>query len=195
MGGKFRFASGSVCRRLRYFVTDPPSLSTVFFTNRICVYYDHANSSKGAILASSKAGRGPDELTQLLASRVPQGSAAISGEIITPHALPIFREEAVKNTKRKREKERLDPIKSRKPEPPAVGKFKQGSQSGASVSFSQFVANSSIQKNKVIAGRDPREELLKYQEGKSYTSKAYGGDVPNPLEEKTLEEEEAETKK
>ena len=141
-------------------------------------------------MASSKAGRGPDELSQLLASRAPKGSAAIVGEIITPHALPIFRDDAAKNTKRKREKERLDPVKSRKPEPPAAGKFKEGSQSGASVSFSQFVANSSIQANKIIAGRDPREELLKYQEGKSYTSKAYEGDQPNPLEEKTLEEEE-----
>lgn len=153
------------------------------------MYFDRSSSSKGAILASAKAGRGPDELSQLLASRAPQGSAAIVGDIITPHALPIFRDDAVRNTKRKREKERLDPIKSRKPEPPAAGKFKQGSQSGTSVSFSQFVANSRIQKNKVIAGRDPREELLKYQEGKSYTS----GDQPNPLEEKTLEEEE-ETK-
>lgn len=162
---------------------------------RVCVYFDDSMSSKGAILASSKAGRGPDELSQLLASRAPKGSAAIVGEVITPNALPIFRDDSVKNTKRKREKERLDPIKSRKPEPPAAGKFTQGSQKGAAVSFSQFVANSSIQKNKVIAGKDPREELLKYQEGKSYTSKAYEGDAPNPLEEKTLEQEEEESTK
>ena len=158
---------------------------------RICIYFDPTNSSKGAILACSKVGRGPDELTQLLESRAPKGSAAIIGEIMTPNALPIFRDD-VKITKRKREKERLDPIKSRKPEPPATGKFKQGSQSGAAVSFSQFVSNSSIQKNKIIAGRDPREELLKYKEGKSYTSKAYEGNQPNPLEQKTLEEEEEE---
>jgi hypothetical protein len=109
--------------------------------------------------------------------------------------LPIFRQEKAESSKRKREKERLDPVKSRKPEAPATGKFKQGSQTGAAVSFSLFVANSSIQKNKIVAGRDPREELLKYQEGKNYASKAYEGDEPAPLEKKTLEEEEEELKK
>ena len=46
--------------------------------------------------------------------------------------------------------------------------------------------------NKNIAGKDPREELFKYSEGKSYVSKAYEGDVI--LAEKTVEEKEADLK-
>lgn len=48
--------------------------------------------------------------------------------IITPHALPMFREgEIVRGTgKRKREKERLDPRKTRRPELPVTGPGKGG---------------------------------------------------------------------
>jgi hypothetical protein len=48
-------------------------------------------------------------------------------------------------------------------------------------------------KNKNIAGKDPREELFKYQEGKSIVDRAYDGNV-TVLAEKTAEEEEEETK-
>lgn len=133
-----------------------------------------------------------DELSQLLSSRVPSGSAAFVGEIITPNALPMFRDVG-RETKRKREKDRLDPVKSRKPEPPASG-IKTGSQSGANVTFTQMVAESIVQ-TKNIAGKDPREELFKYQEGKEYVNKAYEGDTPNPLTMTTLEVEEEEAMK
>jgi len=48
--------------------------------------------------------------------------------IITPHALPMFREgEIARGTgKRKREKERSDPRKSRRPEAPVTGPGKGG---------------------------------------------------------------------
>eukprot|EP00957_Ditylum_brightwellii_P014972 1128730-Ditylum_brightwellii.AAC.1 len=82
----------------------------------------------------------------------------------------MFREDGTSSStstkKRQREKDRSDPIKSKRPEPPARG-IKQGGQSGAGLNFTQFVVDGTI-KNKNIAGRDPREELFKYSEGKSY---------------------------
>ena len=48
--------------------------------------------------------------------------------------------------------------------------------------------------NKNIAGKDPREELFKYSEGKNYVSKAYEGNIQKILAEKTVEEEEADLK-
>ena len=140
---------------------------------------------------TSRAGRPVDELSQLLASRAPTGSAGVLGAVLTPHALPMFRD-AEKETKRKREKERLDPVKSRKPEAPAAG-FKTGSQSGATVNLQQFVASSTM-KNRNIAGKDPREELFKFSEGKNYLSGAYEGDQQAVLAETTVEEEEAAMK-
>lgn len=47
--------------------------------------------------------------------------------IITPHALPMFRDSEVgRSTKRKREKERMDPRKSRRPELPVTGPGRGG---------------------------------------------------------------------
>lgn len=156
----------------------------------IRVYYDSDLSTKGAKLPVSKGLRTTDELTLLLHSRAPQGSAGILGEIKTPHALPLFRDASEHKTKRKRDKERMDPIKSRRPDLPGTG-IKVSEGTSANLNFQQTVLTSSIAKNKNIAGKDPREELFKYNEGKEYTKVPYDGDV-RILAEKTAEEEEEE---
>ena len=47
--------------------------------------------------------------------------------IITPHALPMFRDgEIARGSKRKREKDRMDPRKSRRPDLPVTGPGKGG---------------------------------------------------------------------
>ena len=71
--------------------------------------------------------------------------------------------------------------------------MKTGGQTSASVNFTQFVVKSTI-KNKNIAGKDPREELFKYSEGKSFSSKAYEGDHERVLATKTAEQEEEDMK-
>ena len=48
------------------------------------------------------------------------------GPIITPHALPMFRDEAERGTKRKRDKDRMDSRKTKKPMPPVTGPGKGG---------------------------------------------------------------------
>jgi hypothetical protein len=53
--------------------------------------------------------------------------AVTAPHIITPHALPMFRDiDLGRGTKRKREKDRLDPRKSRRPELPVTGPGKGG---------------------------------------------------------------------
>ena len=156
----------------------------------LSIYYDPNRSKKGALLPVSKGYRKQDELSLLLASRAPSGSAGINlADIQTPHALPMYRD-AEKNTKRKREKERQDPIKSKRPDLPSNG-IKAGEGTSAGLNFQQYNLTSAIQKNKNIAGKDPRDELFKYQEGKNYTKVHYDGDV-KVLAEKTAEQEEEE---
>jgi len=66
---------------------------------------------------------------------------------------------------------------------------------GGGVTFAQHVVESTnYVNNKNIAGKDPREELFKYNVGKNYVSRAYEGDVQRILAEKTVEEEEADLK-
>ena len=53
--------------------------------------------------------------------------AVAAPTIITPHALPMFRDSEIgRSTKRKREKERMDPRKSRRPELPVTGPGRGG---------------------------------------------------------------------
>jgi len=150
--------------------------------------FDPNQSRNGAMISASKAVWVQDGLAELLASRAPTGSAGVRGEIIAPNALFMGG-----NKKRKRDKEEQDaanPSKTMCPEPPATG-FKTGSQSSVTVTFTQFVANSSINQNKQIAGKDPREELFKYTEGKSYLG-GDDGEEQRVLAEKTVEQEEEE---
>ncbi len=156
------------------------------------IFYDPVHSSKGALLPVSKGLKKQDDLSLLLASRAPTGSAGINfDDIQTPNALPMFRDPE-RNTKRKREKERQDPVKSKRPDMPGTG-IKAGEGTSAGLNFQQYNLTSAIQKNKNIAGKDPRNELFKYKEGKSYTKVSYDGDV-KVLAEKTAEQEEEENK-
>ncbi len=66
---------------------------------------------------------------------------------------------------------------------------------GGGLNFAQHVKMAAnYGNNKNIAGKDPREELFKYNEGKNYASQAYEGNIQKILADKTVEEEEAELK-
>jgi len=103
-----------VCRAIIKIVT---GLSN----GQICVLYSPASSLNGAKLPLSK---GPPRKVTI----EDMSDALAEPTIITPHALPMFREgEIARGTgKRKREKERSDPRKSRRPELPVTGPGKGG---------------------------------------------------------------------
>jgi WD40 repeat protein len=152
------------------------------------MFYDDNYSKKGATTLVARGLRKTDDLAQLLSKRAKDAGSFV-GEILTPNALPIFRKETQTSTKRKREKDRKDPIKSKRPDLPGTGiKVSEGTSSG--LNFQQTVLSAAIGKNKNIAGKDPREELFKFSEGKSY-----GLGDRTILAEKTVEEEEEEMKK
>jgi WD repeat-containing protein 70 len=148
------------------------------------VFFDPSMSKKGAIVSTAKAGKRVDDLTQLLQSRVPTGSAAYAGEIITP----LYKDVGVK-----RKRDEKSEVVTRAPERPATGKHKTGGQSaGGAINLQQFVASKSLG-SQGIAGKDPREALFKYTEGKSFVDRAYHGNT-SKLADKTAEQEEEESK-
>lgn len=51
--------------------------------------------------------------------RKAQHSEVVSSQqVITPHALPLFRQERRKTSRKQMEKDRLDPVKSKRPDLP-----------------------------------------------------------------------------
>ncbi|TFK57426.1 transcription factor [Heliocybe sulcata] len=114
--------------------------------------------------------------------------------IITPHALPMYRDgDTGRGSKRKREKERMDPRKSKRPELPVTGPGK-GGRVGASAT--QHVVQNLVRNT--TRDEDPREALLKYaqqaDEDPQWTG-AWRQNQPKPVFQEVEEEEEEEEDK
>ncbi|KAG8879811.1 hypothetical protein FRB97_001381 [Tulasnella sp. 331] len=116
-------------------------------------------------------------------------ASLLQPNIITPHALPMFRDDTDRMTKRKRERERDDPKKTRKPMPPISGPGR-GGRVGASAT--QHVVQNLVRDS--TRDQDPREALLKYadmaEKDPKFTA-AWRENQPNPVFRE--EEEEGET--
>lgn len=87
----------------------------------ISVLYSPETSLNGAKLLLSKGAPKRPTIEDL-------SDALAAPTILTPHALPMFKdgEGLVKGMKRKREKDRMDPRKSRRPELPVTGPGRGG---------------------------------------------------------------------
>ncbi|KDR84766.1 hypothetical protein GALMADRAFT_233101 [Galerina marginata CBS 339.88] len=122
---------------------------------QIVVLYSPVTSLNGAKLLLSK---GPPRKVTI----EDVSDALTAPTILTPHALPMFRDlDPGRGTKRKREKERMDPKKSRRPELPVTGPGK-GGRVGASAT--QHVVQNLVRDT--TRDVDPREALLKYADDK-----------------------------
>lgn len=106
------------------------TLLTYFFqiltgmaNGQISVLYSPLTSTNGAKLLASKGPPRKRDIEDL-------SSSLLVPPILTPHALPMFRDGEVSSgiagTKRKRDRERADPRKSRRPELPVNGPGKGG---------------------------------------------------------------------
>jgi hypothetical protein len=85
------------------------------------------------------------------------------GQIVNPHALPMYRDtgDTQKLTKRKYEKIRKDPVATKKPERPMTGPGFGGKTGGST--FTQFFMRDYVKAHDVRS-EDPREAILKYAE-------------------------------
>jgi len=118
---------------------------------QISVLYSPETSVNGAKLLMNK---GPARKVTV----EDMSDALAAPTILTPHALPMFRDgEEGRGTKRKRDKDRVDPRKSRRPELPVTGPGR-GGRVGASAT--QHVVQNLVRDT--TRDEDPREALLKY---------------------------------
>ncbi|KAH9821044.1 WD40-repeat-containing domain protein [Melampsora americana] len=156
----------------------------------IHVLYSPHLSTRGATLSLSRTARvrGPGE-----------EDVDLERPIITPHALAMYKtDEPIvaggRGGKRKRERERQDPVKTLKPMPPLTGPGK-GGRVGASAT--QHVVQGLVKDS--IRHEDPREALLKFAaehegEASKFTG-AWESTMPKPIFDERLLEEEAKEEK
>lgn len=112
--------------------------------------YDEQRSIRGAKLCVVKTHRKRQQMEMVGVS-----------QIITPHALPLFRQEKTRSSRKKMEKARMDPVKSKRPDLPITsGQGGRVASSGGTLS-SYVIRNLGLSK-RVDDDQDPREAILKY---------------------------------
>ena len=133
------------------------------------VLYDPSMSEKGVLLCTAK--RAP--------KRAALSYTGGAMQIITPHALPMFREEN-HDHKKQRSLDRADPLKSRKPEQVMTGPGR-GGKIGTTYHHAMMQV---LHKDKIeeFKSTDPREALLKYaqvaKDDPKYVTTAYAANQP-----------------
>lgn len=155
----------------------------------IKVFFDDDRSEKGAKLC---VGRVKKKVVDSFMISEPQ--------IITPHALPMFKEEKKKSWKVQQMKDRKDPVKSRKPEVPQSGPGAGGRIMHAGSTYASYIAKNIAVKNKLDDKLDPREALLRHAEDAAknpyWVAPAYAQTQPKPVFRQLEEDdEEDETSK
>ncbi|KAH0810152.1 gastrulation defective protein 1 homolog [Tenebrio molitor] len=130
-----------------------PKLNQIFIgtgNGAIKCFYDRKRSLRGATLCAAKVHR-----------KAQHAEIVSTQQVITPHALPLFRQERRKTSRKQMEKDRLDPVKSRRPDLPITsGQGGRVASSGGTLS-SYVIRNLGLSK-RVDDDQDPREAILKY---------------------------------
>ncbi|XP_046992988.1 gastrulation defective protein 1 homolog [Schistocerca americana] len=163
-----------------------PKLNQIFVgcgNGTVKVYYDEKRSLRGAKLCVVKTHR-----------KVKQVGVVAAQQILTPHALPMFRQEKPKSIRKQMEKDRHDPVKSRRPDLPiSSGQGGRVAQSGGTLS-SYVIRNLGLSK-RVEDDQDPREAILRFAkeaaENPYWVSPAYSKTQPKPIFQ-TDEDDETE---
>ncbi|XP_018331183.1 gastrulation defective protein 1 homolog isoform X4 [Agrilus planipennis] len=166
-----------------------PKLNQIFVgtgSGIIDCYYDDKVSLRGITLCAAKLHR-----------RVKHAEVVSTQQVITPHALPLFRQERRKTSRKQMEKDRLDPVKSRRPDLPITsGQGGRLASSGGTLS-SYVIRNLGLSK-RVDDDQDPREAILKYakeaEENPYWIAPAYSKTQPKSILE-GLEDGETSAKK
>jgi hypothetical protein len=115
-------------------------LNQIFVTTGngfVKVFYDDEKSHNGIRLCALKNAKRKTTETYLATS-----------QIINPHALPMYKQERVRNLNSQRAKDRRDPVKSHRPELPLTGSTGAGGRlaSHGSTLSSYIVKNIALQK-------------------------------------------------
>ncbi|XP_041505278.1 WD repeat-containing protein 70-like [Microtus oregoni] len=136
------------------------------------VYYDPDKSQRGAKLCVVKSQQ-----------KAKQAESLTQGYIIAPHALPMFREPRQQRTRKQLERDRLDPLKSHKPEPPVAGPGRGGRVGAHGGTLSSYIMkNIALDKTD---DRNPREAILRHakaaEENPYWVSPAYSKTQPKTV--------------
>ncbi|CAG0881675.1 unnamed protein product, partial [Cyprideis torosa] len=119
------------------------------------LFYDQKTSLRGAKLFVGKTKK-----------RNKQSEMMVSQEIYTPYALRAFRQPKKASSKKQQMKDRMDPVKSHKPDMPLYSQGTGGRVAGAGNTLTSYILKnlgiSSARSAKLDQEIDPREAILRH---------------------------------
>lgn len=130
-----------------------PKLNQIFVgcgNGVVKTYYDAKKSLRGAKLCVVKTRHKKNHIEMMSTQ-----------QIITPHALPLFRQDRPKSVRKQMEKDRMDPVKSRRPDLP-ITSGQGGRVASSGGTLSSFVIRNLGLSKRIEDDQDPREAILKY---------------------------------
>lgn len=154
-----------------------PKLNQVIASTKrgiVKVFYSPDLSERGAKLCVVKTKR-----------KEKQNDMICEQQIITPHALPMFRVDRPKSTKKQMEKDRKDPLRSQRPDLPVTGPGQGGRIANAGSTLSSFIVRNLGLKKKIDDTMNPRDAILQYakdaEENPFWVTPAYAKTQPKPI--------------
>ncbi|PVD23599.1 hypothetical protein C0Q70_16871 [Pomacea canaliculata] len=141
---------------------------------QVHLYYDPKKSHRGAMLCVVRKKHKEKQTEMVLAEH-----------IITPYALPMFRESRPTSTRKQEEKLRKDPVKSHRPDLPVHGPGTGGRVGARGATLSQYVAQSIAARKPDPYEKDPRGAILRHAkeaaENPYWVDTAYKKTQPVPV--------------
>ena len=140
----------------------------------IKIFYDPICSKQGALLFANKEER-----------QKKANDFFINMNIINPHALPLYRQDRVRNLSVIRMKNREDPVKSKRPDLPVSGAGSGGRIGVHGGTLSSYIVKNIALQKPPAQKEDSRAILLSYQEKCEqepfYVTPAYKQNQPLPI--------------
>nr|CAG4636029.1 EOG090X0364 [Eubosmina coregoni]SVE69698.1 EOG090X0364 [Eubosmina coregoni] len=147
------------------------------------IYFDADKSFNGAKLCIAKPKK-----------RIRPHEGMSTVRVITPHALPMFREDKPRSTRRAMEKARKDPVLSKQPDLPIGSKGSGGRVAASGSTLSSFIVRNLGIASRIEDEGNPREAILRHAkeaaENPYWVSPAYNKTQPKPIFQ-ALESEDA----
>lgn len=149
----------------------------------IKIYYDDTKSQRGPKLSLAKT-----------KPKMKQVEMMVGQNIITPHALPMFRTSKPMSTHKQEERHRKDPLKSHRPDLPVSGHGEGGRVGAHGSTLSQYVVKQLVLRKTDERDKDPRGAILRHaKEAESdpfWVAPAYQATQPKPIFQKNVESDE-----
>ncbi|KAL7670639.1 hypothetical protein ACOME3_005571 [Neoechinorhynchus agilis] len=155
---------------------------------RVSVHYDEERSIKGARQGFKIAQKG----------RKGEKGFFANDPIINPLALPLFRQEKIRNLHLHRVREQISESRKRRPEIPISGAGEGGRIGHHGGTLSSYIVKNIALQHVSDTKEDPRAALLKYAEKAEsdpfWVTPAYKKTQPNPIFANVGEDEDTKTK-